>query len=69
MNEAAPVNKIVTKIPDKNSYEEEIFEFNIYKEEKEQEAKRVAISKERKKRSRSEDITVGDLHNCDDLEE
>lgn len=68
MNEAAPVSKIVTKIPDKNSYEEEIFEFNIYKEEKEQEAKRVAISKERKKRSRSEDITVGDLHNCDDLE-
>jgi len=35
----------VTKIPEKNSYEEEIFEFNIYKEEKEQEAKRVAISK------------------------
>jgi len=34
MNEAAPVSKIVTKIPDKNSYEEEIFEFNIYKEEK-----------------------------------
>lgn len=58
----------MTKIPEKNSYEEEIFEFNIYKEEKEQEAKRVAISKERKKRSRSEDITVGDLHNCDDLE-
>lgn len=35
----------------------------MYKDEKEQEAKRVAISKERKKRSRSEDITVNDLHN------
>ena len=37
----------------------------MYKDEKEQEAKRVAISRERKKRSRSEDITVNNLHNAD----
>lgn len=29
----------------------------------------MAISKERKKRSRSEDITVGDLHNGDRLDD